>query len=181
MDEFRDMDSAEKAASPHGSVVAENENILTAKYQYSPLKTPTSIRLLVIEKDGNHGHVRFSLEEADLNDSPQYEALSHRWKSEDGSSETVSLKIDNIDNVSITQNLHDFLQCLIHIMLEKPVRRTMGRPGLLIYQLVYRGSCILTPDKLNRRLSRRLFSYTRATIPPYKGYYSAYLGYTYVF
>jgi hypothetical protein len=134
MDELGDMDSAGKAASPHGSVVAENENILTAKYQYSPLKTPASIRLLVIEKDGNHGHVRFSLEEADLNDSPQYEALSYTWKSEDGSSETVGLKIGDIGIVRITENLHDFLQHLIDMMLEEPVRRTLWADQVCINQ-----------------------------------------------
>jgi hypothetical protein len=49
------------------------------EFKYSPLPTPTSIRLLRIGPEDETGLLRCFLDTVDLNDEPQYNCLSYTW------------------------------------------------------------------------------------------------------
>ncbi|CAG8960664.1 hypothetical protein HYFRA_00013432 [Hymenoscyphus fraxineus] len=95
-------------------------------YQYTPLSSPTSIRVLQlhIAKTENTSTTSFSLKEVDLQESPKYEALSYTWgqaTSYDKSTETYQwaptekcpIQISNTGVVRITRNLCDLFKNLI--------------------------------------------------------------------
>ena len=93
------------------------------KYQYSSLQHPTSIRLLILERDASAADIRFSLEEVDLQDEHGYEALSYTWKEpafyngniyiwKDDTLESLSINIGGNGVVTITKNLHELLEHL---------------------------------------------------------------------
>src|SRR6266567_2439647 len=93
------------------------------KYQYSSLQHPTSIRLLILERDASAADIRFSLEEVDLQDEHGYEALSYTWKEpafyngiiyiwKDDTLERLSINIGGNGVVPITKNLHELLEHL---------------------------------------------------------------------
>ncbi len=51
------------------------------QYKYSPLPTPTSIRLLAVGPEDENGLLRCLLTTFDLNDGPLYNCLSYTWAS----------------------------------------------------------------------------------------------------
>jgi len=52
---------------------------ITEEYQYSPLPTPTSIRLFRVEKKDNANNFHCSMKVVDLRDNPWYHAFSYTW------------------------------------------------------------------------------------------------------
>jgi hypothetical protein len=90
------------------------------KFVYKPLPTASSIRLLHLQPSvGDGAVIRLSMKTVDLDDKPQYDALSYTW----GRPITVFQTKEERDNledqqlpiicdgliVNIGQNLHDFL------------------------------------------------------------------------
>jgi hypothetical protein len=51
----------------------------TSWFQYSPLKGPSDIRLLVLEPGRKYGHINCRLLHVPLDYNPTYEALSYAW------------------------------------------------------------------------------------------------------
>jgi hypothetical protein len=49
------------------------------QFKYSPLPTPTSIRLLAVGPEDENGLLRCFLDTFDLNDEPLYNCLSYTW------------------------------------------------------------------------------------------------------
>jgi len=98
------------------------------EYQYSSLSYATAIRVLVlrITKDAEHPSNKsslFSLEEANLQEDPNYEALSYTWGEttyydgfthqwDSGPPRTHPIEIDGSGLLQITTNLSEFLQHL---------------------------------------------------------------------
>jgi hypothetical protein len=92
------------------------------EYQYSSLSYATAIRVLVlrISKDAEYPSnpsLLFSLEEANLQEDPKYEALSYTWGEttcqwNSGPPHTYSIQIHGSGLLRITTNLSEFLQHL---------------------------------------------------------------------
>ena len=59
--------------------MAESDGISENRYHYSPLPTPSSIRLLRRLGDTSNGLLSFALDTVDLRNRPQYHCLSYTW------------------------------------------------------------------------------------------------------
>lgn len=94
-------------------------------YQYDPLPTSTSIRLVnVLERDGSSGLIKCSIQTVDLVDRPHYNCLSYTWGNPmpDGSLSPEEVATYSADNkkpilcngklLFVTRNLHDVLERL---------------------------------------------------------------------
>lgn len=98
-------------------------------YQYSSLSSTIAIRVLVLQisKDAEHPNdpsLLFTLEEANLQQDANYEALSYTWGEttyydgftyqwDSGPPRTYPIEIHNSGLLQITTNLSEFLQHLV--------------------------------------------------------------------
>lgn len=79
-----------------------------SKYGYQPLSTATSIRLLELHPGQGNDILSLELHEVDLNEQPQFEALSYEWGKKEGS----LLMECSGRNLEITPNLQSVLKTL---------------------------------------------------------------------
>ena len=103
------------------------------EYQYLSLSKATAIRILVLQISKQAEHLNnpsslFSLEEANLQENPKYEALSYTWGEiayyngftyqwNSGPPRTAPIEIHGSGILQITTNLNEFLQ---HLMQTAP-------------------------------------------------------------
>ncbi|WYZ35803.1 hypothetical protein EsH8_X_000450 [Colletotrichum jinshuiense] len=97
-----------------------HEEIDAAEYQYTPLATATSIRLLTIEKDDGGTDIRLSFETVDLEEHPVYETLSYTWGKPCTAFRTVAERdrVERADipvlcdgrSIKVQENLYRYLQ-----------------------------------------------------------------------
>ena len=80
-----------------------------------PLDTATSTRLMVIEPGAYYHPIRCRLGEVDLDDDPEYEAISYTW----GDANNVETVHVNGLSLQMRSNLSSFLRRLRHISEEK--------------------------------------------------------------
>lgn len=80
------------------------------KYKYELLQSPSHIRILELEPGDRTVPLRCSLVQVDLQDRPQFEALSYAWGN------AGDLKIIECDGkeLKITRSLHEALESLRH-------------------------------------------------------------------
>jgi hypothetical protein len=78
---------------------------------YSPLSKDTSTRLLVLHPGQFEDPVHCDLNEIDLDDSPEYDALSYTW----GDSKKETMIFVNDQPVLVRTNLYNFLRRLRHV------------------------------------------------------------------
>jgi hypothetical protein len=98
----------------------QDTNLDQFKFVYKPLPTATSIRLLHLQSGiGDGAVIRLSTRTVDLDDKPQYDALSYTWGRPISVFQTKEER-DNLEDqqlpvicdgriVNVGQNLHDFL------------------------------------------------------------------------
>ncbi|KAE9373732.1 hypothetical protein N431DRAFT_438910 [Stipitochalara longipes BDJ] len=114
------MDSLEpESVSPTGHPI-QDTHLNQFKFVYKPLPTNSSIRLLHLQSGVDDGAViRLSTRTVDLDDKPQYDALSYTWGRPISVFQTEEER-DNLEDqqlpvicdgriVGVGQNLHDFL------------------------------------------------------------------------
>ena len=105
-------------------LLSESSNFLSEPYEYEPLPTPKSIRLVQVHGQNEDGLLQCSISVVDLNDRPFYNCLSYTWGnpfSDRSNSPTEDFAYDNNTKwpiscdgklLYISQNLYDALRQL---------------------------------------------------------------------
>lgn len=93
---------------------APNEMESSSLYQYDDLEGNNDIRLIVLYPESSDSRVRFKFAICDLENPPDYEALSYTWADEDGDqSLTSTVRCDPGDQmVMVTRNCENALRRL---------------------------------------------------------------------
>jgi hypothetical protein len=94
------------ALEPDHHAIDDSDGI--EQYRYEPLRSPSHIRILELEPGDHAVPLRCSLVQVDLQDRPQFEALSYAW----GDASDLKTIECNGKELMITRSLHEALESL---------------------------------------------------------------------
>jgi len=94
------MDAQNPEPSPSSSLI----------YQYTPLQSQRSIRLIVLQPGSDPAPVAVSLKEGCIDDDLSYEAVSYTWATEDGNDERSNMILCDEAYIRVTLNCETVLR-----------------------------------------------------------------------